>query len=76
MDGAELLRRISAMYPQTLRILLSGTLDPMLIARSVNQGEIFRFLTKPWKTAELREAVREAFRVVEERKSRLPSSRS
>ncbi|MBK1695349.1 diguanylate cyclase [Chromatium weissei] len=70
MDGAELLRRISAMYPQTLRILLSGTLDPNFIARSVNQGEIFKFLTKPWKTAELREAVREAFRVIDARKQR------
>lgn len=68
MDGAELLRRVSAMYPKTLRILLSGALDLRLIARSVNQGEIFKFLTKPWKTAELREAVREAFRVIEERR--------
>jgi len=70
MDGAELLRRISAMYPHTLRILLSGALDPQFIARSVNQGDIFKFLPKPWKTAELREAVREAFRIIETRSGR------
>ncbi|MBK1642084.1 diguanylate cyclase [Chromatium okenii] len=70
MDGAELLRRISAMYPHTLRILLSGALDPQFIARSVNQGDIFKFLPKPWKTAELREAVREAFRIIEARAGR------
>lgn len=70
MDGAELLRRISAMYPHTLRILLSGALDPQFIARSVNQGDIFKFLPKPWKTAELREAVREAFRIIEARAMR------
>ncbi|MBK5963841.1 diguanylate cyclase [Thiocystis minor] len=72
MDGAEFLVRVSAMYPGTMRILLSGTIDPKLIAKSVNQGEIFKFLTKPWKTAELREAVREAFRIIEHRAKRHP----
>ncbi|AFL73279.1 EAL domain-containing protein [Thiocystis violascens] len=72
MDGAEFLVRVSAMYPGTMRILLSGTIDPKLIAKSVNQGEIFKFLTKPWKTAELREAVREAFRIIESRAQRHP----
>jgi diguanylate cyclase (GGDEF)-like protein/PAS domain S-box-containing protein len=70
MDGAELLHRISAMYPHTLRILLSGVVDPQFIARSINQGDIFKFLPKPWKTAELREAVREAFRIIENRANR------
>jgi diguanylate cyclase (GGDEF)-like protein/PAS domain S-box-containing protein len=72
LDGAEFLSRVSAMYPQTMRILLSGTLDLNVVAKSLNKGEIFRFLTKPWKTAELREAVREAFRVSEERSGRHP----
>lgn len=70
MDGAEFLRRVNAMYPWTIRLLLSGTEDPKLIAKSLNQGEIFKFLTKPWKTAELREAVREAFRIYEGRGGR------
>ncbi|WP_295409626.1 EAL domain-containing protein [uncultured Thiocystis sp.] len=72
MDGPEFLARVSAMYPGTMRILLSGILDPQRIAKSINQGEIFKFLTKPWKTAELREAVREAFLIIENRAQRNP----
>jgi|GEM_PF-916258 len=48
MDGLTLLKKVKEKYPHTVRIVLSGytQLSQMLV--TINQGEIFRFITKPW----------------------------
>lgn len=61
MDGAEFLGKVRAMYPVTVRILLSGYTDLEALANAVNSGELYKLLTKPWKDDELLETVREAF---------------
>ncbi len=60
MQGSELLAILKEKYPQTLRILLTGhaTLDAAM--KAVNQGEIYRFFTKPWNDTELKFAIRTA----------------
>jgi diguanylate cyclase (GGDEF)-like protein/PAS domain S-box-containing protein len=67
MDGAEFLRRVSVMYPRTVRIMLSGFQDLQVVTKAVNQGDVFKYLTKPWQGDELSRAVQEAFRVYESR---------
>ncbi len=47
MDGAQLLAKVMAKFPQTIRIMLTGNLDIQTAVRAVNEGSIFRFLTKP-----------------------------
>lgn len=47
MDGAELLARARDVAPDTMRILLTGQADVESAGRAVNDGQIFRFLTKP-----------------------------
>jgi response regulator RpfG family c-di-GMP phosphodiesterase len=61
MNGAELLGRIASLYPATVRILLTGYADHEAAVSAINQGRIFRYLTKPWKDEELKLALREAF---------------
>jgi len=63
MDGIEFLTQVSAMYPDTLRIVLSDTRDLASIIQAINQGAVFRFYPRPWQPRELREQVREAFRL-------------
>ncbi len=60
MRGVELLAQIAKEYPYIVRILLTG--DPQLDAavRAINEGEIFRFLTKPCSPATLDAVIREA----------------
>lgn len=60
MRGAELLRQVRERSPQTMRILLTGYSELDAVVASVNEGEIFRFVTKPWDAAELSETVRQA----------------
>src|SRR4029450_8454251 len=47
MDGATLLSRIRALYPNVVRILLTGQADTQAAIAAVNEGQIYRFLTKP-----------------------------
>lgn len=58
MEGAEFLKRIRQKYPQTQRILISGYSDFDNLVKAVNEGEITRFIAKPWHNDELRDIVR------------------
>ncbi len=53
MDGAELLACAKALAPDTTRVLLTGQADLPSAVRAVNDGAIFRFLTKPCGVGEL-----------------------
>ena len=62
MSGAEFLAKVRVMYPDTVRIILSGYADLGSITEVVNRGEIYKFLEKPWSEALLRDTLREAVR--------------
>jgi FixJ family two-component response regulator len=47
MNGIEFLTIVKDLYPNTVRILLTGNADLEMAIKSVNEGNIFRFLTKP-----------------------------
>lgn len=62
MTGVEFLRRAKALYPNTIRMVLSGYTELQSILDAVNEGAIYKFLTKPWDDTLLREHIAEAFR--------------
>jgi len=62
MSGTEFLNIVKELYPDTVRIILSGYTDLEVVTDSVNRGSVFKFLTKPWDDDLLREQVRDAFR--------------
>lgn len=47
MNGAQFLAQVRQRYPDTVRMLLTGYTDLDAAIRAVNEGNIFRFLTKP-----------------------------
>ncbi len=61
MSGTEFLGRVRMLYPDTVRLVLSGYTDLATVTEAINRGEIYRFLTKPWNDDELREHIRQAF---------------
>jgi len=61
ITGTEFLSRVKTIYPHTIRIVLSGYTDLKSVTDAVNQGSIYRFLTKPWDDDVLREEIRRAF---------------
>jgi len=62
MSGTELLARVRTIHPKTIRMVLSGFTGLDSVSEAINRGEIYKFLTKPWKDEELLETVRGAFR--------------
>ena len=58
MTGVELLRQVKESAPNTVRMLLTGYSDLAAIVGSINDGEVFRFVKKPWDNAELAEDAR------------------
>ena len=60
MQGSEFLSQVKEQHPHTVRIMLTGhaTLDAAM--KAVNEGEIYRFFSKPWNDHELKFAIRSA----------------
>ena len=52
MGGIELLRIVKGGYPHIIRLVLSGNSDRELLLNAINQGEISRFIPKPWESNE------------------------
>lgn len=61
MTGIEFLREAKRQYPRTVRMTLSGYTDLQSIIEAVNEGAVYKFLTKPWDDELLRSHVTHAF---------------
>lgn len=61
MTGVEFLRNVKELYPETVRMVLSGYTELNSVTDAINEGAVFRFLTKPWDDEKLRENIKEAF---------------
>lgn len=62
MSGTEFLSKVKELYPDTVRIMLSGYTDLNSVTDAINRGAIYKFLTKPWDDDLLRENIQKAFR--------------
>ncbi|MBQ5964424.1 EAL domain-containing protein [Massilia sp. ZL223] len=62
MTGVEFLRVVKQSHPDTVRIVLSGFTELQSVTDAVNEGAIYKFLTKPWDDTQLRGHIEEAFR--------------
>ena len=60
MPGVELLRQAREISPASVRILLTGYSDLASIVGSINDGQVYRFISKPWNNQELQQTVAEA----------------
>lgn len=59
MSGAEFLTEVARLYPATYRIILSGYADMASTLAAVNQGQIHRYIQKPWHQQDLLTALRD-----------------
>ncbi len=66
MTGVELLRQVKAVAPATVRLLLTGYSDLASIVGSVNEGEVFRFVSKPWDNQDIQKTIGEAAAIAQE----------
>lgn len=60
MTGVEMLTRLRRNHPHIQRVILSGYSESEAIIDSINQGQIFQFIRKPWQRSELMTVIRRA----------------
>ncbi|MCG8619731.1 MAG: Flp pilus assembly complex ATPase component TadA [Desulfobacterales bacterium] len=58
VTGVELLEKTKRVYPDIIRIMLTGYADIDSVMEAVNKGAVYKFITKPWNDAELKQAIR------------------
>jgi diguanylate cyclase (GGDEF)-like protein/PAS domain S-box-containing protein len=61
MNGVEFFERVKDLYPETVRIMLSGYTELQAVTDAINRGAVYKFLTKPWEDDRIREEIRDAF---------------
>jgi response regulator RpfG family c-di-GMP phosphodiesterase len=66
MNGVELVAQIRRLYPAVVRILLTGRATLGSTIDAINEGEVFRYVTKPWDPVEMRATLCQAAARVEE----------
>ena len=73
MDGATFLKKAAKQWPDSVRILLTGYSDLESTIAAVNQGQIYRYISKPWEEHELTLAVQQALKLkqLQDEKTRL-----
>ena len=60
MNGAEFLAQVRERWPKVMRLMLTGTADLNTAISAINEGEIYRYLTKPWNDEEVVSTVKSA----------------
>lgn len=70
MSGSEVLAELHRDQPDCVRILLTGYADITSTIAAINDGQIHRYLTKPWNDDELRDVLRQQIELVNLRRER------
>src|SRR3712207_9459472 len=60
MTGVELLTRVQGQRPEAIRMVFTGYSDVKAVIDAINQGHVFRYITKPWDPDELRAVLLQA----------------
>jgi signal transduction histidine kinase len=60
MTGVEFLRRVRGAFPEAVRLLITGYADIRAVIDAINQGNVYRYITKPWDPDELQSIIHEA----------------
>ncbi len=63
MTGIEFLESIIPVYPDTIRILLTGFSDINAVMDAINRGQVYKYLVKPWADEELRMYIQNAIEI-------------
>jgi DNA-binding NtrC family response regulator len=68
MTGLEFFSLASRLHPRVQRVMLTGQADVDTAIRAINEGQVHKFLTKPWDDAQLKRTLHDAARESQARK--------
>jgi response regulator RpfG family c-di-GMP phosphodiesterase len=61
--GVEFLESIIPLYPDPIRILITGYADIQAVINAINKGQVYRYITKPWDEIELKSVLENAYEI-------------
>jgi signal transduction histidine kinase len=65
MTGVEMLQRIKQTHPDAVRLLFTAYADLNAVIDAINDGNVYRYISKPWETEELKATLRQAYEYYE-----------
>ncbi|WP_226389867.1 response regulator [Penaeicola halotolerans] len=68
MTGVEFLETIIPLYPEPIRILLTGYTDIQAVIDAINKGQVYHYITKPWEEQYLKNIIKNAYEMFALRK--------
>jgi len=73
LTGVEVLREVRKQWPHSVRLLLTGYSDLAAMVGSINEGEVFRFVKKPWDNDEIKATLADAAALASRLAARIPT---
>ena len=68
--GVEFLESILELYPDSMRILLTGFADIEAVVAAINKGQIFKYVSKPWVEEDLKAIIEAAYGIIKLREEK------
>ncbi|MFV0607031.1 MAG: ATP-binding protein [Niabella sp.] len=65
--GVEFFKHLTQKFPDAIRILLTGYIDVHVLAEAVNEGHIYRYITKPWNELDIINSIQNAYALYKNR---------
>ncbi len=78
MEGTQFLQKVKQISPDAVRVILSGYADAAVIVESINKGEVYRFIAKPWNDDSLKASLRQClnhYEILRQNKALLEQTR-
>lgn len=63
MTGIEFFQKTKEVHPDPIRVLLTGYADINAVIDAINKGEVYRYVTKPWNTDEVKTIIHNAYEI-------------
>lgn len=63
MTGVEFLQKVQELYPDPIRILLTGYADINAVIDAINKGNVYKYHSKPWNVEELDQTIQNAYEI-------------
>lgn len=71
MTGIEFFEKIKTIYPDPIRILMTGYTDINAVIDAINRGQVYKYLSKPWNEDDVKIFVEKAYEVYRLRKENI-----
>jgi len=70
LSGTEFFKRVKKRFPDSIRIILTGYSEMDIIVRAINECGIYKYITKPWEEADMKQTIEKALEVYQLRKDK------